>query len=41
MGGGQVHECNLWVWGVDLVEAGMGRGVCFGEGTRPPKRLDK
>ena len=24
MGGGQVHECNLRVWGVDLVEAGKG-----------------
>ena len=29
MGGGQVHECNLRVWGVDLVEAGM--GGCGGE----------
>ena len=34
MGGGQVHECNLRVWGVDLVEAGMaGMGCVSGKSS--------
>jgi len=34
MGGGQVHECNLRTWGVDLVEETL--FVCLGIPSRPP-----
>jgi len=34
MGGGQVHECNLRTWGVDLVEETL--FTCLGIPCRPP-----